>query len=411
MTDPAHLLADARKVLDDVRPEILRQAERTDDLADTLGAAAASLGERSISVTMGDRSWQGSFRHLYAAELGVGRPLPGTEDDPSWAHLSEAEARTLIEKQAGSSFDALDQTWKELLSRAERLRRDVLAFLEPIAQDDHFTFAREGIVDLQRRALSHSAHQALASMTPKAFIVDDLDTPVRPPLHLLYVARANAVRRSAAAVRTMIEDLGDMVMKMCNRAKLRASPAKTSASTVLSGAQPGPQHITDGSPSAPSIWLVLIAALNLAAAILAFVFGAPAWASAAVCGAALAVALLRHHLIPRPKVWAIALCGLGAALTGFSAKGVEATYFESADKPHRYVVDIPEVAVVHRRMSPNPKAEELVGGPLVVGMTVVVACLAESKGYAWAQLEQDGSWVPVGVLRLAPGGTAAPRCD
>jgi hypothetical protein len=338
-------------------------------------------------------------------------PSPATEDDQSsWTHLSEAEARALIEKQAGSSFAALDLACKELLEDAGRVRQDILAFLEPIAQDDHFSFARDGIADLQKRTLSRSTHQALKAMTPRAFIVDDVDTPIRPPLHLLYLARATAARHSAAAVQTMLDDLNDMTTKMSNRAQLGASPAKTTVSTALPGGQPGPPHITDGSPSAPSMGLVLVGALDLAAVVLAFLFGAPAWASVAVGAAALAVALLRDRLIPRPKVGAVALCTLAAAFAGFSAQGVRATFFESANKAHRYIVHIPEVKVVRRRMSPSPKAEELLGSPLVVGESVIVACLTKSEGYQWAQLEGDGSWVPAGVLHVAPDGEAAPRC-
>jgi hypothetical protein len=170
--------------------------------------------------------------------------------------------------------------------------------------------------------------------------------------------------------------------------------------------------MTSGSPaSAPSAVVVLVGALEIATVILALLFGAPAWAAAAAGAAALAGALLRDRLVPQPKVWAVAVCGLTAVVAGFTAEGVRATFFEPDDTPHRYVVHIPETEGVRRRMSPDLKAEELWGGPLVVRDSVLVACLAKRQGYEWAQLEQDGSWVLARFLRLAPGGKSAPRCD
>lgn len=168
--------------------------------------------------------------------------------------------------------------------------------------------------------------------------------------------------------------------------------------------------MTTGSPSPPSIAVVLVGALEIATILLALLFGAPAWAAAAAGAAALVGTLLRDRLVPPPKVWAVALLGLAAVLAGFAAEGVRTTFFESANKPHRYVVDIPQVDLVHRRMAANVKAEELLGGPLVVGESVIIACLAEHEGYKWAQLV-DASWVPADVLRIAPGGAPAPGCD
>lgn len=400
MTNPGQLLLRATKALDAGRPHVLRQAKKTRDMAGKLGAAAVWLGDHSISANIGDRAWQGSSRHMYSR--GLGAPPPGAENDESaWTHLSEHEAGALIEKQAGESFDALDRAQEDLVDRAERWRREVIVLLEPIAQDEHFAFARDGIAELQKRALRYSADRALRSMTPRAFIIDDLDAPIRPPLHLLYLARATAVGHSAAAVRTMIDDLGDMATKMSNRAQLEAPPS----------GQPEPRHMASGSPRVPSWRTVLVGGLEIAAVFFTFVFGAPIWASAALGAAVLAVTVLRHNLIPRPKVGAVALCAVMAALAGISAEHVRATFFESDHADHRYVVDIPEVDVVRRRMSPSTKAEKLLGGPLVVGDSVLVSCVAKGEGYQWAQLERDGSWVPAGVLRLAPGGARAPTCD
>jgi hypothetical protein len=155
----------------------------------------------------------------------------------------------------------------------------------------------------------------------------------------------------------------------------------------------------------------LLRALDVIGVVLALLFGVPAWAAVAAGAAALAIALLRHQLTPKPKAWAIAVCGGAAVTAGFATEGVRATFFERADSTHRYVVaGIPETGGVRRMTEPGENATVLLSGPLVLGESVGVACTKKVGGDDWAELESDTTWVPLADLRLAPGESTAPRC-
>jgi hypothetical protein len=239
-TDVTRLLNEAAERLDAEGGPITASAQRVIQLSERLLEGAQSLADRSIGARIGNqRAWQNDNVFMYYA--GEGRPEPGDEYEPDrWRHLTEGEGRRLVEEYCGVEFDQVKPLLAEVRDGTDRLRRAVLAAVEPVAHEAHFSFAQEGLAAVRKQRIEVTPAEAADAYKPGHFILDDIDTRIGTPLHIANAAWAAAAHRTAQNAMAVVTQLQDLVATMQNRTKLRGGPA------------PGPAPTSDrAAPAAP----------------------------------------------------------------------------------------------------------------------------------------------------------------
>jgi|GEM_PF-2701894 len=330
MTDATELLSEAAACLARERPGITELADRAASAATKFRDASNWLANRSIGTRVSsNKAWQGDYPYLYFKGDGV--PGPESEYDVSlWEHLTENQATTLIEERAGLTYSELTNPTDELLAVAERLRREVLVCLEPVAQDDQFSFVGDDLAELRKRKLACSSLDVVESIRPETFIIEGFDPVIATPLHIAHQAEDVATFTSVKAVRELLDDLTDTVARMQKRAKL--TPATATAPHQVAPEDRRPEanapaaSVQSGSISENVllllVWTVLVG-VGFAAILKTGWLGdgkSSVWAKAAVAGfiGAALYFLARRLLNERFASFAVAF-GVFVAVFGLAA--------------------------------------------------------------------------------------------
>lgn len=333
MTDATKFLDGAARLLADDGAGLRTLSEQVQELAKRFQVGADWLAARSIGTRIGGgAAWQGDNRSLYY--FGPQPPGPQSDyDQANWRHVSEEEAKDIVEEHAGLTYEDLYEPWEEMAPRAERVRRAVLAELEPVAQDDHYAFAREEIAALRHEQLNFTRNEAIHSRRPTSFIVSRPDEVLATPLHVANLGNSLAAAASATAVLKMLDELADLTRRMRNRAELtpqhRRSPSTSARaadeSQKLADASIG--AVPRGAVALLTVWCVF-AALGLVAVLKAGWLGhgkSSIWLKAAVVAAlATAIYYLARHLVG--ERWSRVAAGVGVFVAVF---GVAAVVFDS----------------------------------------------------------------------------------
>lgn len=315
--------------MEDAGAELRALAEQVKERAKRFQVGADWLAERSIGTRIGGgAAWQGDNRSLYY----FGPRPPGPEsnsDQANWRHVSAEEAKDIVEQHAGLTYKDLYNPWEEMARRAERVRREVLAELEPVAQDRHYAFARDEIAALRTEKLNYTRNEAIESTRPTSFIVSRPDEVLATPLHVANLGNSLAASASATEVLKMLDDLADLTSRMRKRAKL--TPQRTRSPGGSHKADAGPETATEAPVSAAphgaaallTVWVVL-AAVGFAAVLKAGWLGhgkSSIWLKAAVVAVlATAIYYLARHLVG--ERWSKFAAGIGVFVAVFGVAAV-----------------------------------------------------------------------------------------